>query len=301
MRAAHAGRRLAAHNPKWARHHVPKHQSRSHLCVPVQDPGNAHPAARPAGALDRRPADRGPVAGFTRACDGRLGLAPGRLAGAPDGAGCTGHTAAARYPADPGWRRRWRRCRGRRPALSPRSLGLLALQPGARGLPQFRSVLARSHPRARHDGPPCRSGAIFCAAVARRHGARQLACDQPGGAARRGGVPGRPPGQGPAEPDRRCDRRAHRRRSGTAKAVQGGPGRGRHPGPGGVPQPPDRADPLRAADRQGPPGAGVHHPVVDHEVLHPRPLAPQLDGALSGRPGAHGVHAVVVQSGGLGP
>ena len=40
--------------------------------------------------------------------------------------------------------------------------------------------------------PPCRSGAVFCAAIARRHGPRQLACDQPGGAARRGGSPGAP-------------------------------------------------------------------------------------------------------------
>jgi hypothetical protein len=36
-------------------------------------------------------------------------------------------------------------------------------------------------------------------------------------------------------------------------------------------------------------------PVVDHEVLHPRPVAAQLAGALPGRPGPHGVHAVLAQ------
>ena len=52
-----------------------------------------------------------------------------------------------------------------------------------------------------------------------------------------------------------------------------------HAGQGGVPQPADRADPVRAGAPAGAPRAGADRAVVDHEVLHPRPVAAQLDGA----------------------
>ena len=50
----------------------------------------------------------------------------------------------------------------------------------------------------------------------------------------------------------------------------------------------DRADPQRAADGQGASGAGVHRAVLDHEVLHPRPVAAQLVAAALGGNGANG-------------
>ena len=49
------------------------------------------------------------------------------------------------------------------------------------------------------------------------------------------------------------------------------------------------------ADAQGARRAGVHRAVVDHEVLRARPVAVQLDGALAGRAGPHGVHRLVAQ------
>jgi polyhydroxyalkanoate synthase len=61
------------------------------------------------------------------------------------------------------------------------------------------------------------------------------------------------------------------------------------------PATPGRADPLRAADRPVHPEPVLIVPVVDHEVLHPRPVAAQLAGALPGRPGPHGLHAVLAQ------
>ena len=45
------------------------------------------------------------------------------------------------------------------------------------------------------------------------------------------------------------------------------------PGQGRLPQPPDRADPVRARHRDRPGRAGPDRARLDHEVLHPRPVA----------------------------
>ena len=64
---------------------------------------------------------------------------------------------------------------------------------------------------------------------------------------------------------------AGRRRSVPARENGGGDTR-----QGGVPQPPDRAHPVLADDREGPSGTDPHRAGVDHEVLHPRPQPAQL-------------------------
>ena len=48
--------------------------------------------------------------------------------------------------------------------------------------------------------------------------------------------------------------------------------------------------------RAGPAGTDRHRPGVDHEVLHPRPVAAELAGEVSHRAGLHGVHGVVEES-----
>ena len=62
-----------------------------------------------------------------------------------------------------------------------------------------------------------------------------------------------------------------------------------HAGQGGLPQPADRADPVRAADRAGPRGAAAVHPALDQQVLHPRHAAEEQLRALPGRAGLHGL------------
>ncbi len=83
-------------------------------------------------------------------------------------------------------------------------------------------------------------------------------------------------------------------------------GRGRLPagrdrradaGPGRVPQPADRADPVRADDADGTRRAGADRAGVDHEVLHPRPVAVELADPAPGRPRPHGVLHLVEEPG----
>ena len=70
----------------------------------------------------------------------------------------------------------------------------------------------------------------------------------------------------------------------------------RDSGQGGVPQPADRTDPVRADHCAGAARAGAVHPGVDQQVLHPRPLARELAGPLAGRTGLHGIHDLLAQS-----
>ena len=91
---------------------------------------------------------------------------------------------------------------------------------------------------------------------------------------------------------------AAQRPAAAAAARAGLPARrrsGGHARQGGAPQRAGRVDPVRAADAQGACRAGVHRAVVDHEVLRARPVAAQLDGALAGRAGPHGVHRLLAQ------
>ena len=95
-------------------------------------------------------------------------------------------------------------------------------------------------------------------------------------------------------------RRRTRPRHGEFRSRQGS---GDHAGQGRVPQPPDRAAAVRAADADGVRGADPHHARLDHEVLHPRSVAAQLAGALPGGEGAHRIHDLVEEPGhrGSGP
>ena len=69
------------------------------------------------------------------------------------------------------------------------------------------------------------------------------------------------------------DWRAHRQRppAGRHGGVQGRRDARDHARQGDLPQPLDRAHPVRAGDRQGAPRAGADRARLDHEVLHPRP------------------------------
>ena len=66
-----------------------------------------------------------------------------------------------------------------------------------------------------------------------------------------------------------------------------------HAGQGRLSQRSHGADPVRADDGQGVPGADPDHSGLDHEILHPRPRARELAGALARRARPHRVHRVV--------
>ena len=76
------------------------------------------------------------------------------------------------------------------------------------------------------------------------------------------------------------------RRAGRGLAGQGDPA-----------QPADGADPVFASDGQGPRRARADRAGVDHEVLHPRPVAEELAGALPHGARPHGVHDLVEEPG----
>ena len=62
------------------------------------------------------------------------------------------------------------------------------------------------------------------------------------------------------------------------------------PGRGGLPERPDAADPVRAADREGLRQAAADHPALDQQVLHPRPQPEEEHGEVAGRAGPHRLH-----------
>ena len=78
--------------------------------------------------------------------------------------------------------------------------------------------------------------------------------------------------------------------AGGDRTVRGRARRGDDARQGGLPQPSHRADPVRAGDRDGQAGADPDRAGLDHEVLHPRPVAAELAGALPRGAGLHGVH-----------
>ncbi len=82
-------------------------------------------------------------------------------------------------------------------------------------------------------------------------------------------------------PERLSARREHRR-----DAVQGR-----------LPERAPAAPPVRAVDAESAQAAAVHHHAVDQQVLRARPAAEELVHQMGGRPGAHGVRALLGQSG----
>ena len=81
--------------------------------------------------------------------------------------------------------------------------------------------------------------------------------------------------------------------------LRAGPQHGHDAGQGGLPQPADRADPVRADDQDGPRGADHDHAALDQQVLHPRPAAEEQHGPLSGRAGLHGLRRLLEEPGRL--
>ncbi len=89
-------------------------------------------------------------------------------------------------------------------------------------------------------------------------------------------------------------------------AGRGGELRGReeprgHARQGGAEERADRADPVHADDGARARRARPHGAGVDHEVLHPRPVAAELAGEVPGGQGAHGLHDLVEEPGAGGP
>jgi hypothetical protein len=195
------------------------------------------------------PLDRITVSDFAGFGDGRLGLAPRRIARAADGPGRTRRAGWCPPPehrqADeaPAGRRR------RRPALSPRGLGQVALQRQMRA--GFRNAEAFWRDATQVPGMTAHHAEMtrFFARQAGRDGARQLAGHEPGGAAGRAGIRRRAPGAGPVNWLARRERRARRRQQAEAAAFEVGRDVAVTPGKVVLPQPPDRADPLRRRRR----------------------------------------------------
>ena len=160
----------------------------------------------------------------------------------------------------------------------------MALQSHSAGLPAPAAMVGQrdDRDRRRHQAASGR-GRVHLAPDPRHGITVELPRDQPGRAAAHPGN-GRPePRAGlPQLPGRLgADRplEASRRRGG----LPGGPGCGRHAGQGDLPQPSHRADPVRANDRKGPAGADPDRARLDHEVLHPRPLARRTPSSATSR------------------
>ena len=86
-----------------------------------------------------------------------------------------------------------------------------------------------------------------------------------------------------------------------SEAFEPGDSGRRHAGRGRLPQPPDRAHPVRAGDARGPCRAGADRAGLDHEILHPRPVAGEFAGEVPRRSRPHRVHDLLAQPGRRGP
>ena len=112
------------------------------------------------------------------------------------------------------------------------------------------------------------------------------------------------PGDGRRQPCRRGAEPAERPEGrppvdGRYHDLRAGAQHGDDPRQGGLPQPPDRADPVRADHEDGPRGADHDHAAVDQQVLHPGPSAQEQHGEVSGRTGLHGLRGVLEEPGRL--
>ena len=256
---------------------------------------------RSVGARRDGAVHRGTVAdGVGRRVHG-LGLASGVRARQAAAAGRKGRQEIAaprqlRQPPRAGHRRR--RTLHRAAAAGPpvRSPGVAnsSVRPRLPVVPAGPAVVAQRDDRRSRRHPTGREpGGIQHAPVPRRVLPVELGLHQSGAAGadpRRGRHEPRPRH---AEPDRGLGPRARRRAAGRRRSLRGRPQRRGHPGEGGLSQPPDRADPVRADDDHRPARAGADRAGLDHEVLHPRPESAEFAGEVPGRPGPHGVHGLV--------
>ena len=147
-------------------------------------------------------------------------------------------------------------------------------------------VLHPPHPgRAVRDAGAVGQGAaprrVLVAQVAQRHGAHQFLLQQPG----RGAQGAREPRREPAARLRGVHG-GHAGRHGAHDQPRALPGRREprhHARRGGVPQPPDRADPLRAGRAAGQAHAGGDRHALDQQVLRARPDAEEEHDPLPAR------------------
>ena len=82
-----------------------------------------------------------------------------------------------------------------------------------------------------------------------------------------------------------------------ADGLRAGPQPRPDAGQGGPPQPADRADPVRAHDRDRAPDPAPDRAALDQQVLHPRHAAEEQHGAVPGRAGLHGLHRLLEEPG----
>ena len=100
---------------------------------------------------------------------------------------------------------------------------------------------------------------------------------------------------GAAQPAERPEGRPsqHRRSDGLRAGSQPRPDAGQ----GGPPQPADRADPVRADDRDRARDPAADRTALDQQVLHPRHAAEEQHGAVPGRAGLHRLHHLLEEPG----
>ena len=147
----------------------------------------------------------------------------------------------------------------------PPVLPARAAVPAARQAGHRAARRGRAGTRQGCQGAVCREVHARCA-FAHQHPARQ-----PCGAA--AGVRHRrqEPGPGSEEHARRHPAQRRMALAGRQQRLRGRSQHGSHPRPGGLPQRPDRADPVRAPGQAGALGAAAVLPAVDQQVLHHGP------------------------------
>lgn len=275
--------------------------------------------------LPRRDGARGPYRSLTACGRGALHRRPfaGRARPGVSGLGnasrqCTGQADAARRQGGAQGcplrqlRRPLRHARRRRrvlhraiaagPALFRRRLAPLALQLHPPGVSAQSAMVAQCDHRDSRDFQAARRHDRVHVAAIPRHGlAVEFPADQSRGAPDHGRKGRHEPGERPAKFRRGLGARHQRQEAGRRGELPSRPRRRRDPRQGHLSQPPHRADPVRACDRRSPAGANSHCSRLDHEILHPRPLAAELPGEISHRAGFHGVHDLLEEPGTGGP
>ncbi len=162
----------------------------------------------------------------------------------------------------------------------------MALQGDLPGVPVAGAMVACRHHRRRRRHRPARDrDRVHGAPGARHRGAVELPADQPGGARTHDQDRRRQSPRRLGQSGRGLAARGERRPAGRRRALRRRQGRRRHPRQGRLPQPADRADPVRAGHRQGAPRADPDRAGLDHEVLHPRSVAGEFaSSAISSTP-----------------
>ena len=184
------------------------------------------------------------------------------------------------------------------PSFHRRRLADAALRCHVPGIPARPAVVAqRDDRRARRQQAQRGHGRLRDAAIPRRLEPVELGVHQSRGALAHPAGRRDEPDPRLAQFRRGSGARDGRQEAGRRRGVRSRPQCGDHAGQGRLPQPADRADPVRADHRQGAAGAGADRAGVDHEVLHPRPEPGKFAGPLPDGAGPHRVHDLVEEPG----